>query len=192
MEDKVKELLREIEAAFADVEYPGDDALVDGSYGEDPAAITAELRGETDWRRLSSERLDRVPGGRGTALAFFSDAAFRFYLPAYMTADVRGELSLAAPEVRLCWSLTPQSAGQKIAEVWGGGTVGERARRCFDALEPRQAAVVVEYLLWKLERLGYDDPAITQALDHYWLERSAEAETASRREDLDRFPDASG
>jgi hypothetical protein len=91
-----------------------------------------------------------------------------------LIADLRGELSLVAPEVRLCAFLTPQSEGQKVAKVWGGGTMGERARRCFDQLDSRQVTVVIEYLRWKLERLGFEDPTITQALEHYWLKRAAD------------------
>lgn len=168
-------LLRKIEAAFFDVEYPGDDHLTESTHGKEPAALISEFRGKTDWRQLAAEFLDQVPDGSGSALAFFSDAALHFYLPAYLMADVRGELSLASPEVRLCWSLTPQSEGQKVAKVWGGGTMGEHARRCFDRFDSRQVGVVIEYLSWKLESLGYEDPTITQALDHYWLKRAREA-----------------
>jgi hypothetical protein len=172
MGDVEDALVRRIEAAFSDAEYPGDDRLTDSTYGEEPAALVAEFRGKTDWRTLPAEFLDQAPNGSGSALAFLSDAALRFYLPAYLRADVLGELSLVSPEVRLCWSLTPQSERQRVADVWGGGTMGERARRCFDQLDPGQVEVVIAYLKWKLDRLGFEDPAITQALDHYWLERT--------------------
>ena len=168
-------LLKMIEAAFSDVEYPGDDHITDSTYGEEPAALIAEFRGKTDWRLLSASFLDQAPDGSGSALSFFSDVALMFYLPAYLMADVRGELSLASPEVRLCWSLTPQSEGQKVAKVWGGGTMGERARSCFDQFDTRQVEAVVEYLKWKLESFGYEDPTITQALGHYWLKRAPDS-----------------
>jgi hypothetical protein len=172
MSAREEELLAKIEAAFSNVEYPGDDDLTDSpSYGDEPTALIAEFRGKTDWRELSATLLDRACGG--SALGFFSNAALRFYLPAYLMADVRGGLSLSSPEVTLTWSLTPQSEGERIAAAWGGGTMGERARRCFDAFDARQVAVVIDYLAWKLERLGGYDPCITQALEDYWLKRAS-------------------
>lgn len=170
-------LSERIEAAFSEVEHPGDDQLVESTIGDEPAAVREAFRGETDWRAVSPELLDGAPDGWASPLAFLSDDAFVFYLPAFLMADLRGELSIAAPEVRLCWSLTPQSEGRKIARVFGGGTLGERARRCFDRLDSRQVVVVVDSLLWKLDALGYDDPAITQALDRYWLARVRSAPT---------------
>lgn len=163
--------MERVAAAFSAVPHPGDDALTDSTYGEEPAALVEEFRGRTDWRDLDAAFLDQAPDGWASALSFFSDAALRFYLPAYLLADLRDELRNVSAELRLCAFLTPQSEGERIAKVWGGGTMGERARRCFDALDDAQAAVVVDYLLWKLDRLGFEDPTITQALDHYWRPR---------------------
>src|SRR5690348_13594133 len=160
-------LLAKIEATFSGVPHPGDDGLTD-SVGEGPAALTEQFRGRTDWRDLSADFLDRACDG--SALAFFSDAALQFYLPAYLMADVHGALSLASPEVRLTWSLTAQSEPQRLAKAWGGGTMGERARRCFDRFNRGQVSAVVDYLKWKLDCVG-DDPCISEALERYWLPR---------------------
>ena len=44
-----------------------------------------------------STLIDRAPDGFGSALSFFSDEAFRFYLPAYLIADsVTAQLEDAA------------------------------------------------------------------------------------------------
>jgi hypothetical protein len=167
---EVRSLLAKIEAAFSDVRYPGDDDLTNSTYGKEPAALIADFRGKTDWRELSADFLDRA--GEGEALSFFSDTALHFYLPAYLMADVRGKLSQALPEIRLTTFLTLQSEGQKLAKVWGGGTMGEHARRCFDRFNAQQVAVVIEYLTWKLESLGYDDLTIIHALENYWRQRA--------------------
>ncbi|MBT8446816.1 MAG: hypothetical protein HKO62_01005 [Gammaproteobacteria bacterium] len=163
-------LIARIEQAFSDVPYPGDDDLTDSTYGEEPAALVEAFRGRTDWRALSSEFLNQAPDGWASALSFFSGAAFRFYLPAYLIADINGELDATDPLVRLCMFVTPQGGAKKIAAAWGGGTMGERARADFAPFDAAQVGAVVAYLWWRLASDGYD-PIIEQALEHYWLER---------------------
>ena len=156
--------------AFADVGYPGDDNLTDSSYGEEPAALLAEFSGKSDWRALSHSFLDQAPAGWGTALCFFSGEALWFYLPAYLIADLEGGLEIQDPAFILTNSVTPGADRRKIARVWGGGTMGERARESFDRYSPEQVQVVVDYLFWRLEVRGYD-PTIEQGLENYWLAR---------------------
>ncbi|MGE0871388.1 MAG: DUF6714 family protein [Kofleriaceae bacterium] len=171
MTDRETALLAQIEAAFADVSYPGDDDLTKSSYGPESEALIRDFRGKTDWRAVSGDFLNHAAGGWG--LSFFSDAALRFYLPAYMIADVRRELTSGdSPDGRLTAFLTAQTSANKLAKVWGGGTMGEHARRCFDQFDAAQAAAVTEYLLWKLDDLGYEHPTITEALEEYWLRRT--------------------
>lgn len=163
----MNDLIAKIEQAFADVAYPGDDRLTDSTDGEEPAALEVAFRGQTDWRRLDAAFLDQAPDGWSSALSFFSDDAFRFYL----IADLRGELKSADPSSRLCWALTPQGGATRIAKAWGGGTMGERARAAFAACTAEQVSAIVEYLLWKLESVGGYDPTIEQALEAHWRKR---------------------
>lgn len=104
------------------------------------------------------------------ALSFFSDEAFRFFLPAFLIADIKEELNFNDPSIRLCWALTPQAEGQKIAKAWGGETMGARARKCFDAFSKEQVHAIVAYLNYKLSKDEYN-PTIRQALESYWLKR---------------------
>ncbi len=157
-------LLTRLQAAFARVPHPGDDALTT-SAGDEADALRADFRGRTDWRALDASFLDRA--GQGTALAFFTDEALRFYLPAYLAADLAGLLTQVLPEGRLTTFLTSQSEGERIARVWGGGTMGERARRCFAPLTRAQVEVIVEYLEWKLEQ-DPDHLTVAHALEQYW------------------------
>lgn len=165
-------LIQQITLAFRNVSYPGDDHLTDSTYGEEPAALIRDFSGKTNWQDLSSEFLDQAPDGWGTALSFFSGAALQFYLPAYLIADINGQLFIADPMPRLCTSLTPLGGMQKIAKVWGGGTMGDYARRDFAPYDPSQVQAIVDYLWWRLES---DETAdyitIEQALENYWLER---------------------
>ncbi len=169
----MKELVSRIEQAFAEVIYPGDDNLTDSTYGEEPAALIEDFRGKMDWRDLDAEFLNQAPDGWGSALSFFSGAALRFYLPAYLIADIQGELETPDPMVRLCWHVTPAGERKKLAKVWGGGTMGEHARAEFGLFNEQQVSVIVAYLWWKLESLGGYDPTIEQALENYWLVREA-------------------
>lgn len=166
-------LIEQIEQAFADVAYPGDDDLTDSTYGAEPPALIAEFTGKTDRQKLDAAFLNQAPDGWGTALCFFSDNALRFYLPVYLVADIRGELENPDPVSILCASLTPAGAERRIAKQWGGGTMGERARANFEKCSPVQVAAIVAYLQWKLQAANGYDPLIEQALDAYWLERNS-------------------
>ena len=167
-------LIDKITMAFADVAYPGDDDLTDSTYGEEPAALVRDFRGRTDWRALDAGFLDQAPEGWSSALSFFSSKALHFYLPAYLVADVSGDLKCSDPVSRLCLFVTPLGGRQRIAKAWGGGSMGEYAREGFKCLDARQVSAVVAYLWWRLESLGGYDPTIEQALENYWLVREAE------------------
>lgn len=173
----MKELIDLIERAFADVEYPGDDDLTDSTYGEEPAALVKDFSGKTDRRKLDAAFLNQAPDGWGTALSFFSGRALHFYLPIYLIADIRGELEGPDPVSRLCSSLTPLGGTQKIAQIWGGGTMGERARANFAKFSNAQVSAVVAYLRWKLGTKDGHDITIEQALENYWLKRDVDTQT---------------
>ena len=86
----VIELIRE---AFGGNVYPGD-AFLQGSFeGCEPYEEVGFFRGKMDWRTLDAEMLD----ARYSALSFFSEAGFRFFLPAYLIADLQDELRTADP-----------------------------------------------------------------------------------------------
>lgn len=167
----VHALIDKIETAFAEVVYPGDNNLTDSTYGEEPAALVEEFSGKADWRALDAAFLDQAPDGWCSALSFFSGPALKFYLPAYLIADLKGQLQTADPGFRLCWGVTPMAAGKKIAKAWGGGTIGESTSAQFELFGAAQVAAIVDYLWWKLESLGGYDPTIEQALENYWLPR---------------------
>ena len=167
----MESLIKMIEVAFSNVQYPGDDCLTD-SFGEEAEALEIEFRDKTDWKVLDSEFLNQAPGGWGSAVSFFSAAALQFYLPAYLIADIDGSLEIGDASTRLCAFVTPQMEKKKIAKVYGGGTLGEHARKEFSRFTALQVSAIVSYLWWKLEQEDYN-PTIEQALENYWLEREA-------------------
>ncbi len=158
-----KELIQKIVTAFSDAEFPGNDNLVNNSYGEEPTLVRVHFFGQNNWNTLSPEFID-FDG----ALSFFSDEAFRFFLPAFMIADINEQLNFNNPAVRLCWAVTPQSENKKIAEVYGGGSIGERAKACFNKFSAEERNAVVSYLQWKLVK-DENDLTVAQALKNYWL-----------------------
>ena len=167
----IKALVAQVRAAFADVVYPGDDRLTD-SMGDEPDALRDDFRGRDDWVALDVDFLNQAPDGWGSALSFFSGEALRFYLPAYLVADLEGTLMCGDPTSRLCIFVTPQAEGRKLAKFYGGGTLGEHARNEFELFDAAQVSAVVAYLWWKLDTEGYN-PTVEQALENYWLEREA-------------------
>ncbi len=168
----VDDLILKVRDAFADVAYPGDDRLTD-SFGDEPEALQEAFRGRTDWTVLDPDFLNQAPDGWASALSFFTGEALQCYLPAYLVADLEGTLTCADATSRLCSFVTPQMEGQKLAKVYGGGTLGEHARREFALFDGAQVSTIVAYLWWKLEREGYN-PTVEQALENYWLEREAD------------------
>lgn len=172
METLIHQIRHQIRAAFADAAYPGDENLTD-SFGDEADALIADFRGRTDWTVLTPDFLNQAPQGWGSALSFFSGAALQFYLPAYLIADLEETLTIGDAACRLCMFVTPQAEGTKIAKIYGGGTMGDRARQDFARFNGRQVSAILAYLWWKLDTAGYD-PTIEQALEHYWLDREAQ------------------
>lgn len=85
----VAPLCQEIRTAFAVTPYPGDNELSGGSdqnvQDDEPAEYAMELRG-VRWQAAHPELLARCYA----ALSFLSDAGFRYFLPAFLLADLLG------------------------------------------------------------------------------------------------------
>ncbi|MFO0356278.1 MAG: DUF6714 family protein [Sphingobacteriaceae bacterium] len=159
------ELINLISTAFVGFEFPGNENLIDSSYGDEPALVRDHFAGQSDWQILKRESID-LDG----ALSFFSNKAFIFYLPAFLIADINEPLDFNDPSIRLCWPLTPQSENVKIAKTFGNGTIGDRAKKCFDSLTKEQTHAIVSYLQWRLSQ-DENNYTIKQALHNYWLPR---------------------
>jgi hypothetical protein len=79
-EPKKVRIIRDIDLAFTEIEHPAD-PLVDDPLRSEPAELAAAVRGR-HWRDL---RIHVIIENRH-ALAFFTAAAFRHYLPAFLIA----------------------------------------------------------------------------------------------------------
>jgi hypothetical protein len=132
---EVAALCREIRAAFAETPYPGDDKLCSSNQDEEAAECAIELR-DVKWQSAHPELLAR----NYTALSFLSNAGFRYFLPAFLLADLvgygLGYESNADPVFDLTYGLD----GKDWREV------DRTTRNALDALGIRSEEQVIESL----------------------------------------------
>lgn len=86
-QDEIREAIcKEIEDAFSDVTYPGDDRIVDPINNYERFKIADKLKGK-DWKEIWPIS---VYDGMFN-LFYLTPEGFHFYLPAYMIASLRDE-----------------------------------------------------------------------------------------------------
>ncbi|MBD2074616.1 hypothetical protein H6F86_12100 [Phormidium sp. FACHB-592] len=135
--------------------------------------LEQEFKGKTAWQALDPAFLDRAPDGYGSALSFFSDAAFRFYLSAYMLADVDGKLDKHDPVFHLTHGLTDKGRGERVnPRRYGERTWFDEQGHKFAVFEREQAHAIVSYLELKRETDEFQRDEIDQAIANYWSERA--------------------
>jgi hypothetical protein len=165
-----------IRSAFAGVEYPGDWCLRGSNEGDEPYLLEQEFKGKTDWSTLDPVFLDRAPDGYATALSFFSDEAFRFYLPAYLIADIDGRLKSTHPVFHLTHGLTDSGGEVKVnPRRYGERTWFEEASHKLAVFDKAQAAAIVAFLEFKSEADEFERENIRQALANFWRRRATAA-----------------
>lgn len=161
-----------IRAAFAEVEFPGDWCLRDSDEGEEPFLVERDFAGKDDWRQLDPEFLDQAPEGFGSALSFFSDEAFHFYLPAYLIADLDGRLQQTTPAFHLWYGLDDGSKDERVnSRRYGERTWLDEKKHKFAMFNRAEARAIVEYLRWASTD-PFHKERIDQALKNYWLDRA--------------------
>jgi hypothetical protein len=183
-----------IRDAFARGEYPGDPFLQGSFDGEEPYEEVGAFKARADWASLEPEFLD----AHYTALGFFSEAGLRYFLPAFLVADVRGRLHTADPVFHLTHGFSDQSHEERIGgrvfvrrwgktalvnpRRYGAATWLDYARYRLSVFTREEAAAIVAYLRWKRSADATADEreraAIAAALDTFWLERARSAPAA--------------
>ena len=135
-EQRRAHLAQQIEAAFALAVYPGDDRLVDlyhsGDYCEDCAAVAVLFRGR-DWRALAKDALVQ----NRDSLLLFRPEAYRFYLPAYLTAALKHWNDFDTFKSSIVVSLTPPNPQDGLDEFFSS-RVSE--------FTPEQKAAILAFL----------------------------------------------
>ena len=144
-DDARERLIETIEAGFAATPAPAPDDLRGSELGEEPYEVELSFRG-VDWRHASPLLLNI----HDAALAFLSHAAHRYFLPAFLVADVLELLRVTDPVYYLTHGLARGDADDRFA-----------------LFTPPERAAVVAYLQWRA-----DDPvehdAIERALAEFW------------------------
>jgi hypothetical protein len=171
---KHEEVKTAIRQAFASVEYPGDWCLRGSNDGDEPYLLAEEFKCKTDWQSLDAGFIDQAPAGYGTALCFFSDEAFRFYLPAYLIADIDGQLQQHDPSFHLTHGLSDQTRNELInSRRYGERTWFELRRYKFSMFSSLEVKAIVAYLKWCSDTDECSRETIDQALTNYWNRRMA-------------------
>lgn len=164
--DAIKELIR---TSFTTAVRPEAGTIhVSEQSDEASTLLEADFEGQGRWQDLDPSVLDQAPGGFGTALSFFSDEAFRYYLPAYLIADLDAQLSQADPVFHLTHGLTDATRDQRLAGQLEGSTWWEVRTSRLEAFTREERTAIVAYL----EHRAATDPCarddISQALRSYW------------------------
>ncbi len=191
-------MIERIREAFRETEHPGD-AFLQGSHeGCEPSEAIAPFRGVTDWQQLDSAVLD----AHYTALSFLSAGGFRYFLPAFLIADVNSRLQTADPVFHLTNGFLDHVVtlpmGDRTCEKaigksefvnprrYGAMTWHDYARCRLSVFTREEAGAIAAYLEYRREvdAGGAGAGDITAALDGFWYDR---ARTAPTHETLRRF-----
>lgn len=181
----IERIIGIINRAFGDNQYPGDDFLVGSKDGSEPLDEIRPFIGRTDWKTVEPRVLDSHSG----ALNFFSEAGLRFFLPAYLVADLKEQLDYADPVFILTHGFSNSAVTHKIGNHefiretgkdafinprrYGALTFEDYARYRLSVFTCEEAGAITKYLVYKRDHDmdGFDRNQIETALDSFWYER---------------------
>jgi hypothetical protein len=185
-------VIEKIQTAFADNAFPGARFLQGSFEGCEPYDEVGPFEKLEDWRGIEARFLD----GHASALSFFSEAGFRFFLPAYLISDLRNQLYTADPLFHLThgfsdWT-TEVPAGDRTLTIkhgrsafinprrYGAMTSCDYARYRLSIFTREEAGAIIAYLEFKRDADPdvIDKQVIDAALDSFWLERAQTAPPA--------------
>src|ERR671928_1569019 len=185
-------VIGKIGAAFAGNAFPGARFLQGSFEGCEPYDEVGPFEKLEDWRGIEADFLD----GHAGALSFFSEAGFRFFLPAYLIADLRGQLYTADPLFHLTHGFSDRTtevpAGDRTLSIkhgksafvnprrYGAMTSNDYARYRLSIFTREEADAIVAYLEFQRDADPdvIDRESIDAALDSFWLERARTAPPA--------------
>ena len=189
---KKEDVLSKIRVAFGNNEYPGDAFLQGSTEGCEPYDEVAPFQGRKDWQSLEPDFLD----AHANALSFFSEAGLRFFLPAFLIADVQEQLKSADPVMLLTHGFSDEEVRVTMNDRdfvvrtgksvllnplrYGAATFFDHLRYRFSIFTREEAQAIVAYLEYQRE-VDARNPNVARvdaALDGYWRERAANAPDA--------------
>lgn len=188
MSDKAQ-VIAMIREAFRETPHPGDAFLQGSREGCEPSEAVAPFMGITDWQQVDPSILD----SHYTSLSFFSEGGFRFFLPAFVLADLDGRLHTADPVFHLTHGFSDSRvtlpAGTRTYDKtigksalvnprrYGAMTTHDHARCRLSVFTREEAGAIVAYLEFRrdLDQDGLFTDDITAALEGFWKERAQHA-----------------
>lgn len=174
MSSTPESILLELTSAFPAIRPEGPGSVVAEFNLRTPEGVrTATAFDEqTDWTRIDGAWLEAVSDSLSGALAVLTPQARKFYLPAFMAADLRGELKRVEPHREFLRGLTGWVTRKPVRGRWDSTAA---ARADWAVLTLAQCRAVVHYLEWVSTRHGpAPSPSIVEALNVYWYGRVAE------------------
>jgi hypothetical protein len=173
MEADPGRIKEQIARAFAAVERPGNWALRGSNEGDEPYRVETAFADKADWRALDPAFLDQAPDGLASALSFLSDEAFRYFLPAYLLADLDGRLQSVDPAFHLWHGLDDATRDEPVnPRRYGRRTWRDAMSHKFAVFSAEEARAIVAYLRFRAEEDDFARPRIEQAIRNYWSERA--------------------
>ena len=142
-----------IKAAFADTEYPGDDHIAGCSRSLTPIGcgdcdpIAAHFKGTT-WQEHNLQTL----AGYDDAVALFHPEARRYYLPAFMLAELENRQSEEEPDPLPNLDISYRFLPSEYESIQ------EDVKVFTDLLSDQQKQAVIEYLKYMVTDEGVYDP----------------------------------
>ncbi len=188
-------VIEHIDQAFGGNAFPGAGFLQGSFEGCEPYDAVRSFQTQHEWRGLDAAFLD----AHAAALSFFSEAGFRFFLPAYLIADVEGQLRVADPVFHVTHGFSDTAVQVPTPERvfvmrhgpsafinpqrYGAATWFDYARYRLSVFTREEARAIVAYLECRREADadGMNYAAIEAALQGFWRER---AQTAPLAESL--------
>ena len=187
---RADQVIAAVYAGFERTEFPGGPFLQGSFDGCEPAEEVGPFTTIEDWRLAEPALLD----AHYCALSFFSEGGFRFFIPAYMVADLRGQLLTADPVFHLTHgfsvfsysttvhdkAMTHRSGGDTLLNPrrYGAMTWEDNVRHRMSVFTREEVGAIIEYLTFRRASEEFAPDAIDAALDRFWRPRAESAPTA--------------
>lgn len=154
--------------------------IIDSNEGEEPELLAKEFSKKPKWNSLKPDFLDSTPDGYGTALCFFGNEAFRYYIAAFMIADINSKLNCVTPSRHLTHGLTNDTKDEKINPLrFGEKTWFNACQSKFSLFNKNQISCIIEYLKFMSDADPFNNnPTETkESISNYWKPRLLELTT---------------
>lgn len=169
-----QQLIEHIIKAFDSVPPPPFWGIVSSCIGFEPQDVANDFKNRLDRYNIDPDFLDKSPNGLSSALSFFSDSAFWYYMPAYMIADVQRKLERVDLIFHLTHGFTNDSKKKKIGCDYERTWFDSRKYK-MSYINQEQIDVVIEYLNYKKDNSRvscFEKEKIEEALENYWQIRN--------------------